>query len=245
LWSIAYCNQRREMLKIAEVERKIKKGFGQPEFNHLEKVLFRALYLENLIYSQWFRLRYRDRVLLGKNCQIHAHSFILRGTGTVEMGNNVIVERGLHRVFFNLEPLSRVRIGDNTWFQTYESDVIFSCKSGAEISLGKNCWFAGGHLSASQRITIGEHTLIGRGCHFLDSDLHKMDNDSELKTAPITIGSHCWFPCNIIVLKGVTIGDHCVIGSGSIVMDDIPDQSFAAGIPARIIRKINDRDKVP
>ena len=51
-------------------------------------------------------------------------------------------------------------------------------------------------------------------------------------------------PSYVTVLKGVTIGDHCVIGAGSLVSSDIPSNSFAAGRPARVIREIADRDQV-
>ncbi len=227
------------------MESKVPSGFGRPDFNGLERMLFRFFQLENYCYSKWFGFRYRDRVKLGKNCSIHPHTFVHRGTGMVEMGDGVILERGLHKIFFNLEPNSKVVIGDHTWFLTFDGQTIFSCKSGAEISLGKDCWLAGGHFAAAKKITIGEHTLIGRGCLVLDSDLHQMDNESPVQCAPVTIGSHCWLPNNITILKGVTIGDHCVIGNNSLVTDDIPDHSFAAGTPARVIRKIGERDRVP
>ena len=52
-------------------------------------------------------------------------------------------------------------------------------------------------------------------------------------------------PSHVTVLKGVSIGDHCVIGTGSLVTEDVPPHSLAAGRPARVIRKLGNRDQVP
>ena len=54
--------------------------------------------------------------------------------------------------------------------------------------------------------------------------------------APITIGSGSWLGHGSSVLPGVTIGSHCVIGAGSVVTSDIPANSVAVGVPARVIR---------
>ena len=61
---------------------------------------------------------------------------------------------------------------------------------------------------------------------------------------PVTIGNDCWFGANVVVCPGVTIGNNCVIGAGSVVTRDIPDNSFAAGTPCRVIRKISEADSM-
>ncbi|MBR5985425.1 MAG: sugar O-acetyltransferase [Clostridia bacterium] len=61
---------------------------------------------------------------------------------------------------------------------------------------------------------------------------------------PVTIGSHCWLGANVVVCPGVTIGDRCVIGAGSVVTRDIPSDSFAAGVPCRVIRPITKEDSM-
>ena len=209
-----------------------------------ERTLLRGIALEQALGRGWLRWRCRDRVRFGRGCRVDWRTFVFRGLGELVLGEGVIIERGIHRVLFNLEPGSRVTFGPGVWIQTLNDDCVFSCKAGAEITIGRNCWFSGGLYGASERISIGEHTLIGYGCMILDSDLHQLDNDSSLETRPITIGSHVWMPSRVTVLKGVTIGDHCVIGTGSLVTEDIPDHSLAAGRPARVIRRLGDRDRV-
>ena len=58
----------------------------------------------------------------------------------------------------------------------------------------------------------------------------------------VVIGNDCWFGANVVVCPGVAIGDNCVIGAGSVVTRDIPANSFVAGVPAKVIRKITEAD---
>lgn len=61
---------------------------------------------------------------------------------------------------------------------------------------------------------------------------------------PVKIGSNCWLSAGVTVCPGVTIGDGCVIGAGSVVTRDIPANSFAAGVPCRVIREITEADSM-
>ena len=59
---------------------------------------------------------------------------------------------------------------------------------------------------------------------------------------PITIKDNCWLASNVVVCGGVTIGEGCVIGAGSVVTRDIPPYSLAAGNPCRVIRRRFDEE---
>lgn len=61
---------------------------------------------------------------------------------------------------------------------------------------------------------------------------------------PMHVGKNCWICANTTILPGVTIGDNCVIGAGSVVTRDIPANSFAAGNPARVIRTLTEADSM-
>lgn len=61
---------------------------------------------------------------------------------------------------------------------------------------------------------------------------------------PVHIGNDCWLGANVVVCPGVTIGDGCVIGAGSVVVKDIPANSFAAGNPCRVIRTLSEKDSM-
>lgn len=61
---------------------------------------------------------------------------------------------------------------------------------------------------------------------------------------PVRIGRDCWLGASVTVCPGVTIGDNCVIGAGSVVTRDIPPNSFAAGVPCRVIRTLSESDSM-
>lgn len=61
---------------------------------------------------------------------------------------------------------------------------------------------------------------------------------------PVVIGNDCWFGANVTVCPGVTIGDGCVIGAGSVVTHNVPPMSLAAGVPCRVIRPITEADSM-
>ena len=63
-------------------------------------------------------------------------------------------------------------------------------------------------------------------------------------TAPVTIGDNCWIGAGAVICPGVTIGDNSVIGAGSVVTRDIPANSVAVGNPCRVLREINERDRL-
>ena len=58
----------------------------------------------------------------------------------------------------------------------------------------------------------------------------------------VRIGKNCWLGANVVICPGVTVGDNSVIGAGSVVTRDIPENSVAAGNPCRVLREIGERD---
>lgn len=93
-------------------------------------------------------------------------------------------------------------------------------------------------------ITIGNHVHITAGCAFLTHDggtliLRKEVPDLEW-TAPITIGNDVYLGVRTLIMPGVHIGNRVIIGAGSIVTRDIPDNSVAAGVPAKVIKTVDD-----
>ena len=110
-------------------------------------------------------------------------------------------------------------------------------------SLGKGtfvnhgCYFMDGGT-----ITIGENAFIGPFCGFYTAN-HPLDykrrNEGLEVALPIKVGDNCWFGANVSVMPGVTIGSGCVIAAGSVVTSDIPDNSLAMGVPAKVVKKIS------
>ncbi len=70
-------------------------------------------------------------------------------------------------------------------------------------------------------------------------------NMTDLEYArPVVIGDNCWIAGNVTICGGVTIGSGSVIGAGSVVTRDIPENTFAAGVPCRAIREITEEDTI-
>lgn len=93
-------------------------------------------------------------------------------------------------------------------------------------------------------ITIGSNVHIVSGCHFVNHDggvlvLRHKYPDLEL-TAPINIGSYVYIGMNCTILPGVNIGDNVIVGAGSVVTKSFPGNVVIAGVPARIIKKMDD-----
>ena len=63
------------------------------------------------------------------------------------------------------------------------------------------------------------------------------------RSAPVRIGRNCWLGAGVVVVPGVTIGDNVVVGAGSVVTRDLPDNVIAVGNPCKILREVNDRDR--
>lgn len=144
----------------------------------------------------------------------------------------------------SIVPPDKIRdaIEDITGQEQDEGSAIifpFRCDLGFNIHLGKdvlinyNCTFID-----TASITIGDHTKIGPDCHLVTA-VHPKDPVERrthiVRGEPIKVGDDCWLGANVTVLPGVTIGDRCIIGAGSVVTKDVPDDSIYAGDPAHPI----------
>ncbi len=95
-------------------------------------------------------------------------------------------------------------------------------------------------------IWIGDNTLIGPNvilCTAGHPVLPELREKGMQFNAPVRIGKNCWLGGGAIVLPGVTIGDHTVIGAGSVVTKDIPSGVVAVGNPCRVMREIGEEDE--
>jgi acetyltransferase-like isoleucine patch superfamily enzyme len=138
-----------------------------------------------------------------------------------------------------------------------------------EVLLGEGVSFCGTVVPvelvtyASGRIEIGNHTFINYGssiasrvsvkigsyCHLghytfvMDNDQHDVIRHWELpKSEPVIIEDYVWIGSKTVILPGVRIGSHAVIGAGSIVTKDVPPRCVAAGNPARVLRHLTELD---
>jgi maltose O-acetyltransferase len=125
--------------------------------------------------------------------------------------------------------------GDSVWMQP-----PFYCDYGANIRLGRRVFFNFNCIVLDVcEVRIGDYTLFGSGVQIL-TPLHPLEHQLRRKREfgkPIEIGSDVWVGGGALILAGVQIGSRAVIGAGSVVTRSIPEDSFAAGNPCRVIRK--------
>ncbi|KAI5362071.1 Putative trimeric LpxA-like superfamily, maltose/galactoside acetyltransferase [Septoria linicola] len=115
---------------------------------------------------------------------------------------------------------------------------------GTNVELGKNVFINFNcTILDTCRVTIGARTLIASnvslysGTHPLDPDVRNGTKGPELG-GEIHIGEDCWLGGNVVILPGITIGQGCTIGAGSVVTKDVPPYKVVAGNPARIIKDV-------
>ncbi len=118
----------------------------------------------------------------------------------------------------------------------------FFCDYGYNIEIGEN--FYSNHnlvILDPAKVKFGDNVLIGPNCGFYTAE-HPLDasiRNTGLEFAkPISVGNNVWFGGNVTVLGGVTIGDNCVIGAGSVIIKDIEPNCVVVGNPAKVIKRI-------
>lgn len=134
-------------------------------------------------------------------------------------------------------------VGERVWISK-----TFGCDCGKNIFIGDD--FTGNfnltildirEVYIGNHVMIGPNTLITTVGHPL---LPKARRGYMAKAAPVRIGNDVWIGGNVTILPGVTIGNNVVVAAGAVVTKDVPDNSLVGGVPARIIREIeNDVDE--
>ncbi|MFN8133234.1 MAG: acyltransferase [Solirubrobacteraceae bacterium] len=138
--------------------------------------------------------------------------------GRLEIGAEALLEPG---VWLTAPGDARIRIGSGTF-------------------LNRNVMVA-----AVSLVEIGDHCMLANGCFVTDGNHRFDDPDAPVpwqgfdSKGPTRIGDNVWCGANVVVTSGVTIGQRTVVGANSVVTQDLPPFSIAAGAPARVLRTID------
>lgn len=112
------------------------------------------------------------------------------------------------------------------------------------LEIGMNCSINQGvFIQARNRVVLGNHVTLSPYVLILDAGLESEDVAQGVPgkkhySAPVVIEDHAWVGAGAIILAGVKIGRHSIVGAGAVVTSDVPPGSVVAGIPARVIKKI-------
>lgn len=128
--------------------------------------------------------------------------------------------------------------------KNFQIEPSFWCDYGYNIKIGEN-FYSNHNLTIldTAPVTFGDNVFIGPNCGFFPPE-HPLDvktRNAWLEYAkPIKVGNNVWFGGNVTVLGGVEIGDNAVIAAGSVVTKNVPKNAVVAGIPAKVIKEIDN-----
>lgn len=168
--------------------------------------------------------------LVSKAMQGLAARYYLRGC--TEVGRHVKL-RGRPFVYNR----GRILIGERVNIHSTTVRCEFVTLPGGCLEIGPRTFVNYGcSFSAHQLVRIGADCLIGPYVNILDNNYHEvLDRKRTPPSRPVIIGDNVWIAARVVILPGVTIGDHAVIGVGSIVREDVPARSIVAASAARIV----------
>lgn len=188
------------------------------------KLFFRERVSTNLSYL--FCKVYK--IELGKGCRFWKRPVFYKEVGAkIVIGNECIIRSDFDS---NLVGVNR-------------RSIISAHTNNAVISIGNNCAFSGVSLSSKVSIQIGDNVLVGANSMITDFDWHSFDpldrdNKNKIKAKKIIIEDNVWIGAYCIILKGVKIGKNTVIGGGSVVTKDMPENSICAGNPCKVLKTL-------
>lgn len=151
--------------------------------------------------------------------------------------------------FYRLQECN-ITIGNNCSFRSSTTSnlsglftpcIISTAKRGAKITIGKGCGFSGTRIRCGTSITLGDNVRCGANTYIADTDAHSNDYRAS-NDRPVVIDNNVWLGLNVVVLKGVHIGENSLIGANSVVTKDIPANVIAVGNPCRIIKQLKPRE---
>jgi len=167
-----------------------------------------------LLRLAWLKLRFRGRL------QTDGIAFVCPGV-TFEIGKGARVVLGRWSW-----------LGHGTKVRAHEGEVVIGAKS----VLGQECT-----ISAYQHVSIGRECIVADRVMLIDFDHGVVEVERPIRLQGIYkrdvhVGNNVWLGYGACVLRGVTVGDNCVIGTNSVVTGDVPENAVAAGAPARVLR---------
>lgn len=179
---------------------------------------------------------YRKRILyflfkklfkkIGENCFVDKHLFI--SYEDIELENNVIINRDAR--------LESIRsYGEDK----FKPNLIF--RSGSSIQQRA-------HITFADEIEIGHDTIISYDVMITDIDHEYFDieipvGEQPLRIQKTKIGNKCFIGAGAKIQAGTVLGNNCIVGTNSVVRGIYPDNCVIVGIPARIIKKYNIKEK--
>jgi acetyltransferase-like isoleucine patch superfamily enzyme len=192
----------------------------------------------------------------GNKISSKKNNYIIKGVNVIDNHLKISLRNP------DLEKDYYLKIGNNSMIS---GNFIFETNTG-QINIGSNTFIGGSLFICIDGIDIGDDVLISWNCTFIDNNSHSIfwdfrKNDvndwmkgiqekkigfykdwKHVNHKKIIVKDKAWIGFNCIILKGVTIGEGAIIGSGSVVTHDVPDWTIVGGNPAVVIKKISENE---
>lgn len=187
-------------------------------------------YLEKMKSNESYAAKYDERA---KEIQMRAKKLIYRYNNTepdMEAERKAI----LQNLFYNDEINICIE-------PPFHCDYGFNIKFQGLTVINYNC-----SILDTSPVYIGENTFIAPNVCITCAGhaIHPQDRNSIVTSKPIFIGKDVWIGANATILGGVHIGSGSIIGVGSVVTDDIPENVIAVGVPCKVLRSITEADRL-
>ena len=162
----------------------------------------------------WLKLRWRGRLKTDGLC------FVCPNV-TIEIGKGATLHLGRWSW-----------IGHGSKIRVHEGEAFIGAKS----VLGQECT-----ISAFQHVSIGRECIVADRVMMIDFDhsvveVERPIRDQGIYKRDVHVGHNVWIGYGVALLRGVTVGNNCVLGASTIVSKDVPDNAVAAGVPVRVLR---------
>lgn len=197
---------------------------------YLIKLFYRSI---RIIYYRTILITYKlifNRAIYGSNIRLNGIP-LFKLYGKTSFGSNLIFNSS---TIYNMAGIDRrcsIYVGNN-----------------AQLEIGENSGFSGVAIYVEKGLVIGKNCLFGANTSIWDTDFHPISfierrdvHSMETLSEAILIGDDVFVGGHCIILKGIKIGNRSIIGAGSIVNKNIPDDEIWAGNPIKFIRKLNDQ----
>ncbi|MFQ5513594.1 MAG: acyltransferase [Myxococcota bacterium] len=203
----------------------------------------RLVFVLDRLHFAWVRARWGDRLQIDSPVSPNLRFARLR----IEPGGQLVIGPGFaterqagNRFWIGSE--GSIRLDAEVWLRTEFGRNLLTVFPGGCIEIGPRSLVNGAMIHAKREIRIGADARLGFGVRIFDADLHSLDSLTPERIAPVHIGARVWLGANVLVLRGVSIGDDVVVGAGSVVTNDIPAGVLAVGAPARPLRRLASRE---
>ena len=145
-----------------------------------------------------------------------------------------------HSVRMDTPPYRRFWLGRRSVIESYccINNAVGDVTIGDYTRIGIHCTVIG-------PVCIGHHVNLAQGITVTAlnhnfADTNRRIDEQGISTKPVVIGDDVWIGANAVILPGVTIGRHVVVAAGAVVTKDVPENTIVAGVPAKVIKKLEE-----